>query len=106
MSGAEGPAPTGAASLGKKIRMQLICGEDMLLIMVSRDLNYPTLYDRVYRKLRLCGHARDDSRPRLRYMDEDGDMITLASDEDLAMAFETFEAESQAPGGVYRLYID
>ena len=69
---------------------------------MSRSIEYAELVQRVGKKIRLCGSLRDrdDSSLRVKYKDEDGDMISLGSTEDLQMAFETCQ-----PGGQITLFV-
>lgn len=62
---------------------------DLFVIAVSRTIEYNELVDKVGRKIRLCGGDRDESPLKVKYCDEEEDLITLASDEDIQMAFDT-----------------
>ena len=52
------------------------------------------------KKIRLCGPRRDDGPLRVKYKDEDGDLVSLGSTEDVQMAFESFR-----PGNQVTLYV-
>jgi len=43
--------------------------------------------ERVGKKIRLCGPRRDDGPLRVKYEDEEGDLISMRSTEDVEMAF-------------------
>ncbi|EWC45286.1 hypothetical protein DRE_06013 [Drechslerella stenobrocha 248] len=64
---------------------------DMFVIIVPQNIGYTQLMDRIERKVRLCGGATYSSNNplRVRYQDEDGDYITVNSDEDVQMAIES-----------------
>ncbi|CAG8745772.1 10080_t:CDS:2, partial [Racocetra fulgida] len=71
------------------MKIKVNFADDVFVIVVPQDIEYRELCDRVERKIRLCSTRRDESVPiRIRYQDEDGDHITINSDEDVSMAFE------------------
>jgi cell division control protein 24 len=74
--------------------------EDIFVIQVARVTEYGELVDKVGKKIRLCGPRRDEGPLRVRYKDEDGDLISLGSTEDVQMAFESYR-----PGGQVTLYV-
>ena len=74
--------------------------EDIFVIAVSRNVEYEELVERVGKKIRLCGPRRDDGPLRVKYRDEDGDLVSLGSTEDVQMAFETMR-----PGTQVTLYV-
>jgi len=82
------------------VKVKVHFNEDIFVIQVPRCTEYFDLVDKVSRKIRLCGPRRDDSLLRVRYRDEDGDMVSLGSTEDVQMAFESFR-----PGGQVTLYV-
>ncbi|OAX44139.1 hypothetical protein K503DRAFT_545306 [Rhizopogon vinicolor AM-OR11-026] len=82
------------------VKVKVHFNEDIFVIQVPRCTEYCDLVDKVGRKIRLCGPRRDDTPLRVRYQDEDGDMVSLGSTEDVQMAFESFR-----PGGQVTLYV-
>ncbi|KAG2361355.1 hypothetical protein BDR07DRAFT_1287433 [Suillus spraguei] len=82
------------------VKVKVHFNEDIFVIQVPRSTEYYDLVDKVGRKIRLCGPRRDDTPLRVRYRDEDGDMVSLGSTEDVQMAFESFR-----PGGQVTLYV-
>ena len=74
--------------------------EDIFVIQVPRTTEYSELVDKVGKKIRLCGPRRDDGPLRVKYKDEDGDLVSLGSTEDVQMAFESFR-----PGNQVTLYV-
>ncbi|KAG1742924.1 hypothetical protein EDB19DRAFT_1850350 [Suillus lakei] len=82
------------------VKVKVHFNEDIFVIQVPRSTEYFDLVDKVGKKIRLCGPRRDDAPLRVRYRDEDGDMVSLGSTEDVQMAFESFR-----PGGQVTLYV-
>jgi cell division control protein 24 len=73
-----------------KVKVKVHFHEDIFVIQVPRTTAYGDLVEKVGRKIRLCGPRRDDGPLRVKYRDEDGDMISLGSTEDVQMAFEAY----------------
>jgi cell division control protein 24 len=82
------------------VKVKVHFQEDIFVIQVPRSTEFGELVDKVGRKIRLCGPRRDDTPLRVKYKDEDGDLISLGSTEDVQMAFESFR-----PGGQVTLYV-
>jgi cell division control protein 24 len=74
--------------------------EDIFVVSVPPRVEYADLVDKIGKKIRLCGPRRDDGPLRVKYQDEDGDMVSLGSTEDVQMAF-----ESVRPGGLVTLFV-
>lgn len=74
--------------------------EDIFVIQVPRSTEYEDLVEKVGKKIRLCGPRREDGPLKVKYIDEDGDMVSLGSTEDVQMAFETMR-----PGNQVTLYV-
>lgn len=74
--------------------------EDIFVIQVPRMTEYEELVERVGRKIRLCGPRREDGPLRVKYVDEDGDQVSIGSTEDVQMAFETMR-----PGNAITLIV-
>jgi len=99
----EGLAPNGGGGhvgLSPPVKVKVHYNEDIFVIHVPRSTDFSDLVDKVEKKIRLCGPRREDSPLRVKYKDEDGDMISLGSTEDVQMAFESFR-----PGGQVVLYV-
>ena len=73
----------------EKVKIKVHYRQDIFVIMVAKSIHYQDLVLRVAQKVRLCGGERDTSPLRIKYMDEENDMVTLGSDEDIQMAFDT-----------------
>ncbi|KAG6372412.1 hypothetical protein JVT61DRAFT_7885 [Boletus reticuloceps] len=82
------------------VKVKVHFQDDIFVIQVPRSTEFSELVDRVGKKIRLCGPRRDDTPLRVKYKDEDGDLISLGSTEDVQMAFESFR-----PGGQVTLYV-
>jgi cell division control protein 24 len=82
------------------VKVKVHFQDDIFVIQVPRSTEFSELVDKVGRKIRLCGPRRDDTPLRVKYKDEDGDLISLGSTEDVQMAFESFR-----PGGQVTLYV-
>ncbi|KAG6337096.1 hypothetical protein ID866_2007 [Astraeus odoratus] len=87
-------------ALSHPVKVKVHYNEDIFVIHVPRSTEFSDLVDKVEKKIRLCGPRPDDSPLRVKYKDEDGDMISLGSTEDVQMAFESFR-----PGGQVVLYV-
>lgn len=84
---------------GEAVRVKVHYKTDLFQIIVPRDTMFNDLVSKVAYKVRLCGeHAGEREGPlRVKYRDEDGDMISLGSDDDVQMAFDGTRTSS---GGV------
>lgn len=82
------------------VKVKVHFQDDIFVIQVPRSTEFSELVDKVGKKIRLCGPRRDDTPLRVKYKDEDGDLISLGSTEDVQMAFESFR-----PGGQVTLYV-
>ncbi|KAL6310478.1 hypothetical protein BKA93DRAFT_721340 [Sparassis latifolia] len=86
--------------LGAPVKVKVHFHEDIFVIQVPRSAEYTELVEKVGKKIRLCGPRRDDGPLRVKYKDEDGDLVSLGSTEDVQMAFESFR-----PGNQVTLYV-
>lgn len=82
------------------VKVKVHFHEDIFVIQVPLATEYSDLVERVGRKIRLCGPRRDDGPLRVKYKDDDGDLVSLGSTEDVQMAFEMLK-----PGGQVTLYV-
>jgi len=90
-TGEKHPHPTspGSITFSPPIKVRVHYGEDLFVIVVPRTTDYSDLVDKLGRKIRLCGGRKDDAPLRVKYRDEDGDLVSLGSNEDVQMAFDT-----------------
>ena len=82
------------------VKVKVHFHEDIFVIQVPLATEYSDLVERVGRKIRLCGPRRDDGPLRVKYRDDEGDLVSLGSTEDVQMAFEMLK-----PGGQVTLYV-
>ena len=85
--------PSSISSQLVKVKVHFL--EDIFVIQVPRTTDYKELVEKVGKKIRLCGPRRDDGPLKVKYVDEDGDMVSLGSTEDVQMAFETMHSTNQ-----------
>ena len=85
LSGAVGRSSISSYDTPVKVKVHF--GADIFVIQVSRTTEYSELVERVGKKIRLCGPRRDDGPLRVKYEDEEGDLISMRSTEDVEMAF-------------------
>ena len=95
------PGNSSQGSHSGGIKAKVHYSEDMFILKLHPDSGYQGLMDKVEKKLRLCGFANSGvSSFRIKYRDEDGDLITINSDEDVQMAYEMSE-ESESVLNLY-----
>lgn len=75
------------------IKIRLYYKNELYLVIAPMNIRYKELLQRAEAKMRQCsvGHSEKSFQGRpmtLKYRDEDGDMITIGSDDDIQMAFE------------------
>ncbi|TFY68786.1 hypothetical protein EVJ58_g791 [Rhodofomes roseus] len=95
-----GSSDSSLTALSAPVKVKVHFHEDIFVIQVPRSTEYDELVERVGKKIRLCGPRRDDGPLRVKYKDEDGDLVSLGSTEDVQMAFESFR-----PGNQVTLYV-
>lgn len=88
------------SNANSNVKVKVHFHEDIFVIQVPLATEYSDLVERVGRKIRLCGPRRDDGPLRVKYRDDDGDLVSLGSTEDVQMAFEMLK-----PGGQVTLYV-
>ncbi|MBW0530487.1 hypothetical protein O181_070202 [Austropuccinia psidii MF-1] len=72
-----------------QIRFKLKAGEDTYVIVTNFNVTYFELLDKIFKKLKNCGVMKESSKKiKIRYEDEEGDLILICNDEDLNMAIE------------------
>jgi cell division control protein 24 len=93
-------ANAGQMQFSSPVKVKVHFFEDIFVIQVPRATHYNELVEKVSKKIHLCGRPRDDGPLRVKYRDEDGDMVSLGSTEDVQMAFEQL-----GPGGQVSLFV-
>ncbi|KAL0079249.1 hypothetical protein J3Q64DRAFT_1682463 [Phycomyces blakesleeanus] len=71
------------------VKVKLSYHDGIYVIVVPQEASFLELMERVERKIRLVANLKPKEMLRLKYQDEDGDHITINSDEDVQMAFES-----------------
>ncbi|OAD03286.1 hypothetical protein MUCCIDRAFT_171764 [Mucor lusitanicus CBS 277.49] len=77
------------SSMSGCVKIKLNYNDGIYVVMCSSEVLYYELMDKVERKIRLVANLLPNDVLRLRYQDEDGDLITINSDDDVQMAFES-----------------
>lgn len=70
------------------IKVKLNYMDGVYVVVVPENIQYQELLERIERKIQFCGQDFNSSLG-LKYQDEDGDLITVSSDEDVQMGFES-----------------
>jgi cell division control protein 24 len=70
------------------------------VVVVPTDIEFEELQKRIESKIKLCGQEFDPLMIGLKYEDEDGDLITISSSEDVQMGF-----ENKGPNNTVNLYV-
>ncbi|KAL9932549.1 hypothetical protein V8E36_008666 [Tilletia maclaganii] len=80
-----GPHPSSQA-----VKLIISHGEEKFTIVVLQSIGFLDLQDKVTKKLRLCSGRKTfpEVGVRIRYVDEDGDVVAMNTDDDVQMAFE------------------
>ena len=65
-------------------------GSDIFILAVAASgCKFEELIGKIERKIRICGAVMPEGRRiKLKYKDDDGDLITINSDDDVDLAFE------------------
>ncbi|KAI9286560.1 hypothetical protein BC943DRAFT_320941 [Umbelopsis sp. AD052] len=71
------------------MRLKLNFHDNIYAIVVSPSINYQELMDKVGKKIRVVAGLGPNDSLRIKYQDEDGDLITINSDDDVLMGFES-----------------
>lgn len=103
---------TNGSSIGQaQVKLKVNYGNDKFVIIVPYSISYHQLMDRIERKVKICGSGTEvpNNPIRIRYQDEDGDYISMNSDDDVQMAFdvsgEPGKNDSSGITGVVTLYV-
>lgn len=88
--------PLGAArsadidtALPTQLKVKVNCDGNYVTLVVAFNITYQSLIDRIDAKVgRFSNNAIARGTMRLRYRDEDGDFVTIESDDDIQIAFQ------------------
>lgn len=70
------------------LKVKLSYDDKIYVIKTTEGISYTQLMEKVERKIRCGAGLGGKELLRLKYLDEDGDLITINSDDDVQMAFE------------------
>ncbi|KAG0174549.1 hypothetical protein DFQ28_005884 [Apophysomyces sp. BC1034] len=75
------------------IKIKLVCNDGNSVgnyaIVAAQEIGFTDLMEKVEKKIGLDSNLKPNGLLRLKYQDEDGDHITINSDDDVQMAFES-----------------
>lgn len=84
-------------SMPTQLKVKVNCDGNYVTLVVSFNISYQSLADRIDAKIgRFSTNAIGRGTMRLRYRDEDGDFVTIGSDDDIQIAFQEWR-EAQKP---------
>ncbi|KAK0107953.1 hypothetical protein ONS96_003737 [Cadophora gregata f. sp. sojae] len=92
-----GSARSGDSDMGlpTQLKVKVNCDGNYVTLVVAFNITYQSLVDRIDAKVgRFSNNAIAQGTMRLRYRDEDGDFVTIESDDDIQIAFQEWR-ESQ-----------
>jgi hypothetical protein len=82
--------PASPSSLNGALKIKLSYNDGIYVVLCSSEILFFELQEKVERKIRLiANNLNPEDVLRLKYQDEDGDLITINSDDDVQMAFES-----------------
>lgn len=85
-------------TLPTQLKVKVNCDGNYVTLVVAFNITYQSLIDRIDAKVgRFSNNAIAKGTMRLRYQDEDGDFITIESDDDIHIAFQEWR-EQQIEG--------
>ncbi|SAM04375.1 hypothetical protein [Absidia glauca] len=76
------------------LKIKLSYNDGIYVIVCAMDIRFMDLMERVEKKIKLVANLQPNDILRLKYQDEDEDFITINSDDDVQMAFESRGASS------------
>ena len=90
-------APESDMVLPTQLKVKVNCDGNYVTLVVAFNITYQSLIDRIDAKVgRFSNNAISRGTMRLRYRDEDGDFVTIESDDDIQIAFQEWrEAQRQ-----------
>ncbi|EJT97325.1 hypothetical protein DACRYDRAFT_25116 [Dacryopinax primogenitus] len=80
------PSPE-VPTINKPIMVKVSFRSDLFALTVQRNIGHQELMSKLRRKIELCG-GESLGPLRIKYMDEEGDLVSLGGPDDLAMAME------------------
>lgn len=88
------------------VKIKIDYQEDVYQIMVPNSITFTALMEKVEKKIRMClGKPKDEEiHLKVRYIDEDGDYVTIKTNEDIQTSFKG--RDSSLPYTVLNLYVN
>ncbi|ORX60601.1 hypothetical protein DM01DRAFT_1332728 [Hesseltinella vesiculosa] len=74
---------------GDTLKVKLSYNDGIYVVVCPLDIRFAELMDKVEKKIKLVANLQPNDVLRLKYQDEDEDFITINSDDDVQMAFES-----------------
>ena len=97
------PPPLGSAMSGDsdnlptQLKVKVNCDGNYVTLVVAFNITYQSLIDRIDAKVgRFSNNAIARGTMKLRYRDEDGDFVTIESDDDVQIAFQEWREAQKA----------
>lgn len=88
-SGRSGRSADNDMALPTQLKVKVNCDGNYVTLVVAFNITYQSLIDRIDAKVgRFSNNAIARGTMRLRYRDEDGDFVTIESDDDIQIAFQ------------------
>lgn len=87
------------------VKIKINYQEDVYQILVPNQISFEQLMSKLEKKILMCGGIPEGGMDslRVRYIDEDGDHVTIKTDEDVLTSFEG--RDSSIPHTVLNLYV-
>lgn len=83
-------------ALPTQLKVKVNCDGNYVTLVVAFNITYQSLIDRIDAKVgRFSNNAISRGTMRLRYRDEDGDYVTIESDDDIQIAFQEWREEQR-----------
>ncbi|EPQ67666.1 hypothetical protein BGT96224_A21113 [Blumeria graminis f. sp. tritici 96224] len=83
------PSVDSDPSLPTQLKVKVNCDGNYVTLVAAFNITYQSLVDRIDAKVgRFSSNAISQGTMRLRYRDEDGDFVTIESDDDIQIAFQ------------------
>ena len=95
--GYEGRRSAGTRPSGSLIKLKTRYRDEIFILAIpAQGCPFEEILDKIERKIRICGAEMPQGRRiKLRYRDEDDDLVTINTDEDIDMAFELAKKSSE-----------
>jgi hypothetical protein len=76
------------------VRIKVHYEEDIFMVAAPTSLTFQELFTKIEKKIKLCtGNKKDLGVLKMQYVDDGGDKVHLAGDDDMIFAFELFKGK-------------